>query len=301
MKFKIGHTKRPKNVADNGIVVYEHYTRKGGEGPDSYELTETTPTQEECEAYGFTWLRAEGNQPDRCACIDPDIEQTSLASKEQKLNNNLDIGNDNFFNRRTYTSAAVGMRNEMGRETNNNLLTGDTNTVDDSVRNSVVSGTKGNATIQNHYVHGGNQITDNLGERQYTRVIFGMYTTVAGTQPAYINNDGASWYPIPENTAMMFNASCLAVRVGGSSGTGSVGDFYSWLERGVVINRAGTLQIKRTRKNMSNDGTGTSNWRPTAAIDGTNFKITFRGAADMNIEFVATVDFTELRTGVDIS
>ena len=42
MNFIVGQTKRPKHVEDNGQVVFEHYTRVSGEGPDKYELTETT-------------------------------------------------------------------------------------------------------------------------------------------------------------------------------------------------------------------------------------------------------------------
>ena len=50
---------------------------------------------------------------------------------------------------------------------------------------------------------------------------------------------------------------------------------------------------------MSHNGT-TTNWRPTAAIDGTNFKVTFRGHDDMDVEWTATVDFTEFRASVSL-
>ena len=150
-------------------------------------------------------------------------------------------------------------------------------------------------------MHGGNVESPNsLGQRQFTRVIFGATTTVGTTVDTHLNGDGVSLYPIPTDSIMYFNVTCLAVRTGGTNDAGDIGDFGSWLERGVVINRNGTLQVKRTRKNMSSHGTITD-WRPTAAIDGTNFKVTFRGETDCIIKFSATVDFTEIRSATSLA
>ena len=64
MRFKIDQTKRPKVIKEDGIVVFEHYTRKSAEGPDQLELTETTPTKEECLAYGFRY----NDDTNECLC-----------------------------------------------------------------------------------------------------------------------------------------------------------------------------------------------------------------------------------------
>ena len=291
MNFIVGQTKRPKHVEDNGQVVFEHYTRVSGEGPDKYELTETTPTEEECKAYGFLW----NTETSKCGCKAAELDRLNVPSVG--YNSNLHRGSsvirDNVEN-----SMILGEGHYLGRVTSNNTVSGFYNYLNDSVTGSTITGTRGNATISNHYVHGGNTIADITGERQYTRVIFGVKTTDGETNDSYINNDGVNFYPIPENSIMYFNVSVIAVRVGGT-GSGDVGDYGSWLERGVVINQAGTLAIKRARKTMSHNGT-TTNWRPTAAIDGTNFKVTFRGHDDMDVEWTATVDFTEFRASVSL-
>ena len=193
----------------------------------------------------------------------------------------------------------------MIRDGNNNLINGEYNLVSENIyhverplNNCNISGYGGNATIPNHYVHGGNSVNDITGERQYTRVIFGTTTTAGGTVNSFINNDGEHFYPIPKNSIMYFHASCIAVRVGGSA-SGSVGDYAGWLERGIVINKNGTSSLTRTRKSMGNDGNHTS-WRPTASITDNNFRITVRGATDMTLEWTCVVDFTEFRASVNL-
>jgi len=287
MKFKIGHTKRPKFINKDNEVIFEHFTRQEGKGQDSLELTETTPTQEECEDYGFVYDR----RYSKCTCKSARgyVYETTPNIGSNAIDINLGLL------RKRQNLAINGHRN-IALRAHSFSITGSDGKINEYCNDSVISGTRGNATIKNHYVHGGSQQTDILGERQYTRVLFGTQTTNGDTQDSYINNDGVNFYPIPENSAMYFNVSVLAVRVGGT-GSGSVGDYASWLERGVVINQAGTLAIKRSRKTMSNNGT-ISAWRPTAAIDGTNFKVTCRGATDVNVEWTSTVDFTEFRASV---
>jgi len=95
---------------------------------------------------------------------------------------------------------------------------------------------------------------------------------------------------------MYFHADILAVRVGGT-GAGSAGDFASWVERGVVINKSGTLSIERERDTIKSSGTVT-NWRPTTTVDGTNFIIDVRGATDVTIEWASNIRFTQIKTGV---
>lgn len=284
MKFKIGHTKRPKYIDDGNVVIFEHITEKGK------TLAETTPTQEECEDYGFHYNK----ETNKCTC-----KSTSKYDYRKGRNfgtNSIDayVGDD-----RNKNNIHIAGHRNIAKKVHSVSISGTDGKIDEFCNNSIVSGTRGHATIRNHYVHGGSQDTDILGERQYTRVLFGVKTTNGATNDSYINNDGINFYPIPENSIMYFNVSVVAVRVGGT-GTGSLGDYASWLERGVVINQAGTLAIKRTRKAISSEGNHT-NWRPTAAIDGTNFKVTCRGATDVDVEWTMTVDFTEFRASVALS
>ena len=223
-----------------------------------------------------------------------------------RFNTNLDRNFANI-NNKTY-----GAGNRTGTGTNHTLIMGENNTVNGFSRNSIVTGnnneitsginnvqvigTKGDATADNSIVLGGNANADNLGERQTIKLMYGVQTTTSGTVDSYLNNVTDSYFQIPDNTIMYFNAEIVAVRVGGT-GTGSTGDFASFIERGVVINKSGTLSISRERDAIKSSGTVTL-WRPTAAVDGTNFLIDIRGAANVTIEWAATIVFTQIKTGV---
>jgi len=100
---------------------------------------------------------------------------------------------------------------------------------------------------------------------------------------------------------MYFHADVLAVRVGGTdtSGGGVVGDFGSWVERGVIINKSGVLSISRERDVIKHSG-HTTNWQPTGIVSGTNFAMRVRGHADTIIEWASNITFTEIRTGVTL-
>ncbi len=288
MEFKIGQTKRPKSIdATTHVVTFEQFVGDG--------LVEATPTKEECEAYGYVFV-------DNTCQLRPNqrrMAQPVRTSKRPTATSNIVGKNAN--------NNIVAGRNNQILTGSNNSITGEYNIIQEltdnletPLLNCSVTGYSGSATIHNHYVHGGSSVGDILGERQYTRVLFGRTTTTGGTVNAYINNDGTHFYPVPTNSIMYFNASIVAVCTSQEEAEGSVGDFCSWLERGVVINRNGTLQIKRTRKTMSQHGT-VSNWRPTAAIAGTDFKITVRGDANRSIEWTATVDFTEYRNATSLA
>ena len=126
--------------------------------------------------------------------------------------------------------------------------------------------------------------------------MYGTQTTAGSTVDSYLNNISGNYFTIPDNTAMYFHADVLAVRVGGT-GAGSTGDFASWVERGVVINKSGTLSIERERDSIKSSGT-VSAWRPTATVDGTNFIMDVRGATDVTIEWASNIRFTQIKTGV---
>ena len=293
MDFKIGFDKRPKRVeADTSKVIFEQETNEG--------LIEVEANQTECEAYGYEFRdnacklklrhsREPGNNKGR--------EYLQKRDIFTKGSNNIPVTSRN--------NIVSGVKNVI-RDGNNNLINGEYNLVSENIyhigkplNNCNISGYGGNATIPNHYVHGGNSVSDITGERQYTRVIFGTTTTAGGTVNSFINNDGEHFYPVPNNSIMYFNAAVVAVCTGVVNEEFNVGDFCSWLERGVVINKNGTLSISRTRKTMSRSGTVT-NWRPTAAVTGTNFKITVRGDADRTVEWTSVVDFTEFRASVNL-
>ena len=277
MDFKIGYSVKPKEVNNQNEVIFEKYTREGSGFED------VIPTEDECKAYGFNYVNS------KCYVI---ANSTDFIDELIFL----EAGSNNSKGAKSNYTATIGLNNDINYACNNDLVVGSSNSIIDNVSNTIVSGTKGEATADNSIVLGGNAPDDNLAERQTTTLMYGVQSTANGTIASYLNNIADNYFTIPENTAMYFHADILAVRVGGTA-TGNPGDFLSWVERGVVINKGGTLSIERERDTIKGYGNHT-NWRPTAAVSGTNFVINVRGAANITIEWASTIRFTEIRTGV---
>jgi len=247
-----------------------------------------TPNQLQCEAYGYTYDKASGT----CSIFRFNTNlNRSFSNESNKLQ-----GAGNATETGTINTYIIGEKNTVKGFSRNNIIVGNQNEIANSVSNANVYGTLGEATADNSIVLGGNAPTDNLAERQSIHLMYGTQTTAGSTVDSYLNNISGNYFTIPDNTAMYFHADVLAVRVGGT-GAGSTGDFASWVERGVVINKSGTLSIERERDSIKSSGT-VSAWRPTATVDGTNFIMDVRGATDVTIEWASNIRFTQIKTGV---
>ena len=277
-----GFTVKPLSISSLGVVTFT--SGDNGEG----EPIEVTPNQVQCEAYGYKYDKASGT----CSTF---RYNTNLEKSFANVNNNTQ-GSGNVTELGTNNTYIMGENNTVKGMSRNNIIIGSNNEIANGVNNANVFGTLGQVTTDNTIVLGGNEITDNLGERQSIHLLYGTQTTANGTVASYLNNTTNSLFAIPTDTAMYFHADVLAVRVGGT-GTGSVGDFMSWVERGVVINKSGVLSIERERDLIKGVGNHT-NWRPTAAVSGTNFVMNVRGAADTTIEWLSDIKFSQIKTGV---
>ena len=246
------------------------------------------PNQVQCEAYGYTYDKASGTCSIFRFNTNLNRSFSNESNKVQGANNTTETGTNN--------TQIIGENNTVKGLSRNNIIVGSNNEIANGVNNANVYGTLGEATANNSIVLGGNASTDNLAERQSIHLIYGTQTTAGGTVDSYLNNITDNYFTIPANTAMYFHADVLAVRVGGT-GTGSTGDFASFVERGVVINKSGTLSVSRERDAIKSSGTVT-NWRPTATVDGTNFIIDVRGATDVTVEWCSNIRFTQIKTGV---
>jgi len=275
--YLTGFTVKPKSTSNLGVVTFTDGTN------------DIAPNQLQCEAYGYTYDRASGT----CSAFKYNTNLNRNVANE----NNKTYGVGNSTETGTNNTLLMGENNTVKGLSRNNIIVGNQNEIANSVNNAFVYGTLGEATADNSIVLGGNAPTDNLAERQSIHLMYGTQTTTGSTVDSYLNNISGNYFTIPDNTAMYFHADVLAVRVGGSTATGAAGDFLSWVERGVVINKSGTLSIERERDTIKGSGNHT-NWRPTATVDGTNFIIDVRGAADMTIEWASNIRFTQIKTGV---
>jgi len=273
-----GFTVAPVSVSVIGTVTFTDGTN------------EITPNQLQCEAYGYTYNKAEGT----CSVF---RYNTNLNRSFNNANNNTK-GSQNVTETGTNNTLIMGESNTVKGFSRNNIIVGSNNEIANGVNNANVFGTLGEVTASNSIVLGGNAPNDNLGERQSIELLYGKQTTNGNTTASNLNNLSANYLAIPDNTAMYFHADCLAVRVGGT-GAGTIGDYASFVQRGVVINKSGVLTVNSERDPIKSSGTVTT-WRTTGNITGTNFYIGVRGATDVTIEWACNIRFTQIKTGVTL-
>ena len=274
-----GFTVKPLSISGLGIVTFTDGTNN------------ITPNQLECEAYGYTYDIALGT----CSAF---TYNTNLSSNISNISNTVN-GGQNTAETGTNNNLILGESNTIRSISRNNLVVGTSNQVTNEINNTSVFGTLGESTATNSLVLGGNAPADVLGERQSIQLMYGVQTTAGSTVNSYLNNITDGYFVIPDNSIMYFHADVIAVRVGGSAASGAVGDYASWVERGVVINKSGTLSVNRERDSIKSSGVVTD-WRPTANVSGTNFRLTVRGETNTIIEWNSNITFTEIKTGVTL-
>ncbi len=273
-----GFTVKPLTISGLGVVRFTDGTN------------EVTPNQLQCEAYGYTYNKAEGT----CSVF---RFNTNL-NRSFDNSNNSTKGAQNVTETGTNNTLIMGESNTVKGFSRNNIIIGSNNEIANGVNNANVFGTFGEATADNSIVLGGNAGTDILGKRQAIQLLYGVQTTGADAVDSYLNGITGSYFVVPENTAIMFEADILAVRVGGT-GSGAVGDFKTWIETGVVINKSGTLSVDSSTISHSSSGT-TGGWDAVSTVSETNYIMSVEGVEDKTIDWVSNLRFTQLKTGVTL-
>jgi len=276
-----GYEVKPHSISSSGIVNFTN------------GVVILQPNQIQCEAYGYTYDKASGT------CIafpfSPNLD------RNVNNTNNTIKGPRNTTGQGTSNTQIFGEQNNVKGMSRNNIIAGTKNEIVSGVNNTFVYGTLAEARNDNSIVLGGNAAGDTLGERQSFTLMYGCQTTNNSTVDSFLNNTTDSFFIPEDNAVYYFQSETLAVRVAGSSGTGAVGDFKAWVERGVVKNAAGTLSIDRSRTSPADNGGGLSGWSPINAVSGANFRQTVKGANNMTIEWVSTIRIMQIKTGVTLS
>jgi hypothetical protein len=271
-----GFDVKPSSTSVLGVVTFTDGTN------------DITPNQLQCEAYGYSYNKADGTCSTFRYNTNLNRSFSNESNKVQGANNTTETGTNNTL--------IIGQNNTVKGLSRNNIIVGNQNEIANGVSNANVYGTFGEATANNSIVLGGNSGSDTLGKRQAIQLIYGTQTTDGVVVDSYLNGISGSYFVVPENTAIMFEADILAVRVGGT-GSGAVGDFKSWIETGVVINKSGTLTVDSSIISHSNSGS-TGGWDAVSTVSGTNYIISVEGATDKTIEWVINIRFTQIKTGV---
>ena len=276
--FLKGYEIKPQIVTAVGEVIFTDGTNV------------VIANRNQCEAYGYRYDNVTGT----CTAFNY-TPKIALNTNKQF---NYVRGAANTLRSGTANTLIMGDKNTVNGLSRNNIIVGNNNEIEHSVNNANVYGTLGEATADNSIVLGGNTTDDNLGERQSIKVMYGIQTTNGTNTISYLNNTTDKLLAVPENAIMYFHADVIAVRVDGT-GAGSRGDYASWVERGVIINKSGVLSIKRERDAIKNNGT-VSAWQPTGIVSGTDFAMRVRGATDVTIEWCSNITFTQIKTGVSL-
>ena len=281
MEYLTGYTVKPYEITTTGVVLFTDGTNN-----------EILPNQLQCEAYGYTYDNASGT------CVAFRLN-TNLQDNIDNINNKIN-GANNTTQRGVNTVQINGSTNTLRGDNNNCLINGTGNEIANGVSNSFVGGRMAEVTADQSIVLGGTMFGNTIiGHKQSIQLMYGTRTTNGTNTVSYLNNDGSSLFAVPENAVMYFHADVVAVRIGGSAGSGAAGDFGSWVERGVVINESGSMTISRERDTIKSNG-ATSNWQPTGITQDTNFAMRVRGDTDMNIEWLSNITFTQIKTGVSL-
>ena len=284
--FNTGISVKPLLISNAGFVTFTSGNDING-NPISVNAN-----QRQCESYGYTYNKVSGT----CSAFTYKTNIITAFANES----NKTYGSGNSTQTGTANTLIMGEVNSVRGFSRNSIITGSNNEIANGVNNANVSGYLGEATASNSKVLGGNTDGDILGERQSIELMCGRNTITSGWVTSYLNNTTGSFFNIPDNTAMYFHAEVLAVRVGGT-GTGNTGDFASWVERGVIINKSGVTSISRERDAIKSSGTVAS-WltRSSVSASNTNFVLEVKGAASVTIEWVSTIRFTQIKTGVTL-
>ena len=277
-----GYSIKPITVTPTGQVLFTDGTNQ------------VIPNQQQCEAYGFTYDDATGT----CSAY----KYTDHLSRGVNNQNNNIQGSSNTIETGTNNTYIMGENNTIKGLSRNNIVGGVNNIIQNDINNATVFGVGGDAVFNNAMIFGGNNQDDRAGTRQIITLMYGCQTTNNSTVDSFPNNSVSTevFFQPQVNRVYYFQSETLAVRVGGTSGSGAVGDFKSWVERGVVkCNGTGTLSIDRSRTSPADSGT-TTGWSPINAVSGSDFRQTVKGATDMTIEWVSTIRFMQIFTGVTL-
>mgnify|MGYP003676151460 CR=1 FL=1 len=277
---------KPHSVSALGVVTFTDGTN------------EITPNQQQCEAYGYTYNQATGT----CSAF----RNSDRIGKNINNTNNNTQGSGNSVQTGTNNTYIMGENNTVRGLSRNNIIGGVNNEIQNNINNTAVFGVGGDGLFNNAMIFGGNNQDDRAGTRQTMTLMYGGQTTNNSTVDIYPNNGSTTtisnlvFFQPQVNRVYYFQSETMAVRVGGTSGSGAVGDFKAFVERGVVkCTGAGTLSIDRSRSTVANTGT-TSGWVATNAVSGSNFQQTVKGANNMTLEWVSTIRFMQLFTGVTL-
>tara|TARA_Y100001963_G_scaffold16157_2_gene20082 strand:- start:1869 stop:2744 length:876 start_codon:yes stop_codon:yes gene_type:complete len=221
MDYLRGHTTKPYRVSSTGEVLFTDGTNN-----------DLIPSQQSCEAYGYTYDSDAG----LCRSF---LHTGTLDTNFSNLTNNTKGGKTAF---NTTNTILNGSGNETKGANANCLISGEGNKVLNGVSNATVIGVNGQAQRNGEFVVGGgdNAIGYTSGgsktyqyvDRQTTMVELSGVTTDNTATNLTVNGDGSSFINIQNNSIVGYEIYLTRLEVGGSAAT--AGNYSYRNMKGVV-------------------------------------------------------------------
>ena len=276
MEFKKDFKIKPKEVRKDGSVLFTDGTN------DVY------PNQLACEAYGYKYDTTTGS------CIS--FKPTSQLDKQLKEPSNTIKGVNNKTNKGTSRSIINGTENTTKGFNENCLISGNNNTINNSLNGATVFGEYGRGIRQGEFVVGGgaNGGTNTDNVPQFSVVQLSNNTTDNTSTNLLVNGLANEYINLQANSILGFEAFIIRLETGGSSGT--VGNFSYRHMKCVVrveFDYGTTITTFNTRVLGKSGSNGTV---AVGDVDTGTLSLRVTGANNVNNSWSAVVYLHELKT-----
>ena len=271
MEYKKGHTIKPKETLENGVVVFTDGT------------SDVSPNQISCEAYGYKW--------DRKSSTCYGFSSNFKIGKLFQNTTNTKIGAENVTNKGTENTFINGTKNTTKGNNRNLLICGESHEVSNGISNALVFGTYGKALRQAEVVIGGGVTGENPKAGLNQTSVVQLIGATAGNTPTNLTiAGGSSTIAVQNNSILGFEAKVIALVSGGYGGT--AGDYgYFEITGAVRVNNGYSTAFSQSTATIAS--TGTTGTVSIADVSTGLITVQVRGTANVNIEWFASVQLTE--------
>ena len=268
MDYLTGYTIKPYITQPEGEVIFTDGTNN-----------DIRANQQQCQAYGYTYDPVTGT----CRSFQ---YNTRLNRDISNINNKIN-GPGNKTELGSNLVHINGTNNTTKGFNNNCFISGSDNTIANGVNNATVVGTNGRALNDGEFVIG-----SNVGQNSI--VSLNGATTDATPTNLFVNGDTAvTIISRTPDKVYYYKIDIYAYRTGGASGSGAAGDRAFWTLRGIV-NGITFDEILTTNAARGTIVGWTVSTRYLSVSGVAEMSLMVTGAAAMNIQWEATVNFYEM-------
>jgi len=269
MNYLTGYTIKPFIINPDGEVMFTDGTNN-----------EIRANQVQCQAYGYTYDPVTGT----CRSFQ---YNTRLNRDISNINNKIN-GPGNSTQLGSNLIQINGTNNTTRGFNSNCFISGSGNEIANGVSNATVLGSNGTALRDGEFVIG----SGNAFQPMQISSFFLWQTTSNNAATLFFINGNKTLSVIPrESDAIIsYTIDVTAVRTGGASGSGAVGDRAIFKLQGILRTNTATEAVTT----IASSGVVTG-WTVASSFSGSDWSIAVTGATGMNITWGATANFYEMK------